>query len=185
MNFAAINRFSRFFYILSLLVVYLINVPILYFYILFFFISVEVLLLKKSKSETKSFKFSQLFFIVFVCYVLLVRSFIFGSSDVINSNLNTIEHLLFAIVICLLIFYYILFYFKNKIGNSILFSVLIFNIIGLFNEFFQNYFLGRPVFILEEFSFKDLIANALGTIIFIVIIKFLTIRMSFLNSIEK
>lgn len=185
MNFVLINWFTRLFYLLSLFVVYLIQVPILYFYIIFFFVNVEILLLKKKKSDTKIFKISQLFFISFVAYVLFVRSFAFGFSDSINYNLNTIEHLFFAIVICFLIFYYTLFFLNNKTGNPIVLSVLTFNIIGLFNEFFQNYFQGKSVFILDDFSVKDLIANVFGTIIFIVIIKFLTIRMSFLNSIEK
>src|SRR6478736_1539104 len=104
MNFGAINWFTRLFYLLSLFVVYLIKMPILYFYILFFFIGVEVLLFKKSKSETKIFKFSQLFFSAFVSYVLFVRAHIWGFSEKTEFNLNTIEHLLFSLVICLLIY---------------------------------------------------------------------------------
>lgn len=69
--------------------------------------------------------------------------------------------------------------------HAILWSAIIFNSIGLINEFFQNYFQGKLLFILDEFSIKDLIANGLGTLIFIISIKFLTIRMSVLNSIEK
>ncbi len=61
MHASTINWLTRFFYLLSLFFVYLIEVPILYFYILFFFISVEVLVLKKVKSETQIFKFSQLY----------------------------------------------------------------------------------------------------------------------------
>lgn len=184
MKSVIVNWFTRFFYLLSLFVVYLIKVPILYFYILFFFVSVEVLLLKKKKSDTKIFKFSQFLFIVFVSYVLIVRSFAFIFSEVTNYNLNTIEHVLFAIVICLLIYFYVLFYDHRKNLNPMFCSILIFNLIGLFNEFFQNYFQGKAVFILEDFSIKDLIANVLGTIVFIVIMKFLTTRMSVLNSIE-
>lgn len=185
MRIVTINGLTRFFYLLSLFAVYLINVPILYFYILFFFISVEVLVLKKVKSETQIFKFSQLVFTFFVSYVLFVRASIWGFSELTNYNLNTIEHVLFALVICLLIFYYISFFSNIRILHAILWSALIFNIIGLINEFFQNYFQGKRLFILEEFSIKDLIANVLGTLVFIVIIKFLTIRMSVLNSIEK
>lgn len=185
MNSGTVNWLTRFFYLLSLFVIYLIKVPILYFYILFFFISVEVLVLKKVKSETQVFKFSQLIFTFFVSYVLFVRASIWGFSELTNYNLNTIEHILFALVICLLIFYYISFFSNIRMLQAILWSALIFNIIGLINEFFQNYFQGKRLFILEEFSIKDLIANGLGTLIFIVIIKFLTIRMSVLNSIEK
>lgn len=185
MHASTINWLTRFFYLLSLFFVYLIEVPILYFYILFFFISVEVLVLKKVKSETQIFKFSQLIFTFFVSYVLFVRASVWGFSELTNYNLNTIEHVLFALVICLLIFYYISFFSNIKMLHSILLSALIFNIIGLINEFFQNYFQEKPLFILEEFSTKDLIANGIGTIIFIVIIKFLTLRMLVLNSIEK
>ena len=42
----------------------------------------------------------------------------------------------------------------KKTGNLILFSILVFNIIGLFNEFFQNHFQGKPIFILENFLLK-------------------------------
>lgn len=184
MNFSAINWFSRFYYLLSLLVVYFVNLPILYFYILFFILSVEILLLNKSKSETKVFKISQLVFVSFISYVLFVRSFR-GFSTEINYNLNTVEHLFFALVICLLIFFYINFFYKKRLKYPLLLSGLIFNIIGIINEFFQNYFNGEPIFILDAFSVKDIIANVLGTLIFIVILKFLTARMLFLNSIEK
>jgi len=185
MNFVAVNRFTRLFYLLSLFVVYLINVPILYFYILFFFISVEVLLLKKSKSETKNFKFSQLFFTVFVSYVLFVRAHIWGFSDETEYNLNTFEHLLFSLVICLLIFHYISFYSSKKIQNPIFLSVFIFNLIGIINEFFQNYFQGKSIFILDEFSIKDVIVNVIGSVVFVIIIKLLTTKMVVFENNEK
>ena len=114
MSFFAINWFTRLFYVLSFLVVYLIQVPILYFYILVLFINVEILLLHKSKSETNIFKISQLIFIIFVSYVLFARADIWGFSDETNYNLNSIEHILFAIVISLLIYYYVLFYDQKK-----------------------------------------------------------------------
>lgn len=185
MNFSSINFITRCFYLFSMFVVYLIKVPILYFYILFFFISVEVLWLKKSKSHTKIFKWAQFFFMVFVSYVLFVRASVWGFSALTKYNLNTIEHVFFALVICFLIYLYFQFYSVKKPVNLILISALTFNIIGLINEFFQNYFQGKPVFILEIFSIKDLIANVLGSLIFIVISKFLIGRMSVLNSIEK
>lgn len=185
MNFGLINWLTRCFYLLSMFIVYLIKVPILYFYILFFFINVEVLLLKKVKSETQIFKISQLIFTFFVSYVLFARASVWGFSELTTYNLNTIEHVLFALVVCLQIYYFISFYSHKKKLHSILLSVVIFNIIGLINEFFQNYFQGKPVFILEEFSIKDLIANVLGTLLFMVIIKFLSSRISVLSSIEK
>lgn len=176
MNFVAINWLTRLFYVISFFVVYLIHVPILYFYILFFFMSVEILLLKKSKSETKFFKLSQLFFIFFVSYVLFVRSFIWGFSDEANYNLNTIEHILFAIVICLSIYFYFTFFGGKKLSSPIFLSAIIFNIIGLFNEFFQNYFQGKPVFILEDFSIKDIIVNVLGTLVFMLLFALFKIK---------
>lgn len=185
MNYSMINWLTRFFYLLSLFIVYLIKVPILYFYILFFFMSVEVLLQKKEKSQTKNFKISQLLFTVFVSYVLFARASIFGFSEQTNYNLNTIEHIFFAQVICLLIFYYISFFSKVSRLYVILCSAITFNCIGLINEFFQNYFQGKAIFILDEFSIKDLIANVLGTIIFIGIIAISRRRISVLNSIEK
>lgn len=184
MNFTAINWFSRFYYLLCLLVVYFVNLPILYFYISFFILSIEVLLLNKSKSETKVFKISQLVFVLFISYVLFVRSFK-GFSTEINYNLNTVEHLFFAVVICLLIYFYFIFYYKKRLKYPLLLSGLVFNFIGLINESFQNYFNGKPIFILDTLSVKDIVANVFGTLIFITVVKFLTVRMLFLNSIEK
>lgn len=185
MNFAKINNGTRLFYLLSLFVVYIINVSILYIYILFFFLSVEILLLKKNKSETKVFKISQLIFTLFVSYVLFVRAHSWGFSEKTEYNLNTIEHLLFSIVICWLIYNYLSFFMTKMWFNPIVLSVLLFNVIGLVNEFFQNYFQGKSIFILDEFSIKDLVANIFGSIIFIIIIKFLTTRMLVLNSLEE
>ena len=185
MNFITINWLTRSFYLLSLFIVYLIKMPILYFYILFFFISVEVLLFKKSKSETKFFKFSQLFFTVFVSYVLFARAHIWGFSIETDYNLNTIEHIFFSLAICLLIYFYTSFYSNKKMLNPIFFSVSIFNLIGLINEFFQNDYQGKSIFVLDEFSVKDLIVNALGSIVFIIIMKFMTVRSSVLNNVKK
>lgn len=185
MNNVAINWFTRFFYLLCLFVVYVIQVPILYFYILVLFVNVEILLLHKLKSETKIFKTSQFIFIIFVSYVLFARAHIWGFSDATYYNLNSLEHVLFAIVISLLIYYYILFFDQKKKLHPVLFSVILFNVIGVFNEFFQNYFQGKPVFYLDEFSIKDLIVNVIGTAFFIHLIRFLKIRLSVLNSIEK
>ena len=69
MSLTKINNLARLFYVISLLVVYIIKVPILYFYIIFFYINVEILLLKKKKSNTKIFKKTQVFFMLFVSFV--------------------------------------------------------------------------------------------------------------------
>lgn len=165
-----INNLTRLFYVISLFVVYFIKVPILYFYIIFFFLNVEILLLKKSQSNTKIFKTTQVFFTLFVSYVLFVRAHMCGFSLTTEDNLNTVEHLLFAFVISLMIYYYCIFFGKVKHSISVVISVVIFNFIGLINEFFQNYFQGKPVFVLDEFSIKDLIVNVLGTLVFILLI---------------
>lgn len=104
-----INNLTRLFYVISLFVVYFIKVPILYFYIIFFFLNVEILLLKKSQSNTKIFKTTQVFFTLFVSYVLFVRAHMCGFSLTTEDNLNTVEHLLFAFVISLMIYYYCIF----------------------------------------------------------------------------
>lgn len=176
MNFGLINWFTRCFYVLSMFIVYLINVKVLFIYIPIFFVSIEVLLLKKSWTETKKFKISQLLFTVFVSYVLVARATILGFSKETNYNLNTIEHILFALVICLMLFYYILFYGNKKKSPSILVISILFNFIGLINEFFQNYYQGKPVFILEDSSIKDLIANILGTLLFLCLVSIFKIK---------
>lgn len=172
MSLTKINNLARLFYVISLLVVYIIKVPILYFYIIFFYINVEILLLKKKKSNTKIFKKTQVFFMLFVSFVLFVRAHLFGFSETTEENLNTVEHILFAIVICLIIYYYCTFFGNSKHSKSVIISFIISNFLGLINEFFQNYFQGKPVFVLDEFSIKDLIVNMLGTLIFIVLITF-------------
>lgn len=169
-SFNYITNLTRLFYMISMFVVYLIKVPILFFYIIFFFLNVEILLLNKKKSNAKIFKASQVFFALFVSYVLFVRAHLCGFSLTTEYNLNTVEHLLFAFVICLMIYYYCTFFGNIKHFISILVSVIIFNFIGLINEFFQNYFQVKPIFTLDEFSFKDLIVNVLGTLVFIVLI---------------
>ncbi len=185
MRFISFNWITRSFYLFSLFVVYLIENPILYFYIFFFFLNVEILLINKIKSETHIFRCSQLFFMGFVAYVLFVRSFICGFSDTVNYHLNTVEHLLFAIVVSLMILYYFLFFTHIRIKFSIWISIFIFNGIGLINEFFQNYFQGKAIFHLESFSVKDIKVNLFGTFLFLLGITLLSRRMSVLNSIKK
>jgi VanZ family protein len=185
MRFISFNWITRCFYLVSIFVVYLIENPILYFYILFFFLNVEILLRNKTKSDTRIFKYSQLFFIGFVAYFLFVRSFIWGFSDMVNYHLNSIEHLLFALVVSLMILYHFLFFTHIRIKFAIWISIFIFNGIGLINEFFQNYFQGKAIFYLESFSVKDLLVNLFGTLLFLLGITLLSRRMSVLNSIEK
>jgi Fe2+ transport system protein B len=82
-------------------------------------------------------------------------------------HFNSVMHIVFALVICLKISIYVsLFKVTSKYKNF--FIALIFNVLGLVNEFFQNILCQRSFFILIADAKKDLLMNGVGTLLFLI-----------------
>jgi VanZ family protein len=88
----------------------------------------------------------------------------------VEEGINIVEHIFFALIVCLLISQLLLFFKKinvNKIQEALLIFT-IFNAIGVFNEFFQNIISNRALFIFTPDSIKDIGINLIGSLIFVV-----------------
>ncbi len=87
--------------------------------------------------------------------------------------LNNAEHIAFAMVICFKIYIYLaLFVWKKEVVSwkQLLLVAVIFNLIGLLNEYFQNASSQRPIFLLIDDGIKDIQMNFMGTAIFMLIV---------------
>ena len=90
-------------------------------------------------------------------------------SDNVEWLLNCAEHFSFAIVICLKVYIYTAVFASRSLLNRWwrgAIAVIVFNVIGLFNEVFQNTLAHRIAFVFIPDSLKDLKMNLLGTAVF-------------------
>ena len=83
--------------------------------------------------------------------------------------INCAEHLFFGIIICIKVYIYTAVFTnhtKRTRWHRALISFLLFNIIGLFNEVFQNSLGNRSLFVFIPDSIKDMEMNLLGAAVF-------------------
>ena len=136
-------------------------------YIAVMHLSLEIL---NSRSKYLSRRF-KIYNSIFWCYelVLLKRLRTSYFSEQTEFLINCAEHILFGVIICLKIYIYTVVFSKRKITltKRAIITVLIFNIIGLINEIFQNYISNRSLFIFIEESIKDIKMNLGGSFIFL------------------
>lgn len=155
----------RLLFLLYFVVIYLIRINMLFVYAIFFYFSFEWLNAHKRYLTIPYKVFYNIIIVAFLAYILVVRSGVLSVSDSVIFHLNTLEHVSFAIVICLHLSIYFRVFGQQPSGalTQLLLVVVLFNVIGLANEFFQNYFNGAQVLPLTPNSYKDLVANLLGT----------------------
>jgi hypothetical protein len=155
-------------------IIYLIKINMLFVYATVFYFSFELLNAHSRYLAMKYKSAYNAFIVSFVAYILLVRSEILPVSEQAIFHLNTLEHVLFAIIICLHLSIYLCVFRKNPFSPStqLLIVIIVFNAIGLFNEYFQNYFRGTATLVLEPSNIKDLMANLLGTGIYAAFVVF-------------
>ena len=129
----------------------------------------------KEKYKQLNYTFYNSIFFALLLFTTIDRSRKF----IINGNLewflNGMEHFLFSIVICLKIYIYIFVFSKRKFTPLQLafIAILIFNFIGLGNEFYQNLFSTKRTFLQLNFSSKiDLLVNFCSSLLLLATIYF-------------
>lgn len=101
--------------------------------------------------------------------VLLERIRTFKFSIKTEWLINNAEHIAFGLIICLKIYIYLaVLLWKNTADRwkRVIAVILIFNLIGFINEYFQNVLSNRALFLLIPDSVKDIQMNLIGTNIF-------------------
>lgn len=162
------THFLRLLFAVFFMVICLIKVNILYAYVAIFYLSFEWLNANQRFRAMPYHTAYNFFIVFFIGYILVVRSGILTHSEQIIFHLNSVEHVLFAIIICLHLSIYLRLFEKipTRCLPQLLLVLVTFHAIGLLNEYFQNYFRGAPTFVLDPNSLKDLVANAAGTAIY-------------------
>ena len=106
----------------------------------------------------------------------------------IENLINVDEHLAFAIIICLQVYVYVTIigwsFSESRIIKGVT-AIICFNIIGLLNEVFQNFIMGRFLLDLIADSKKDIMMNFLGSCLFLFAILFRTIIIKYKKVIYK
>lgn len=158
--------------ILSVFILLLIIVSNQY-QILYYFpimlISLEYLNRNKDFITNYNFKILNAIFIGYVIFICLDRARSFQITVAIELIINSIEHILFGFIISLKasIYYSILKQKFNLKQQQLIWIAIVFNIFGLFNEFFQNWYKHQSLWQLNFDSKKDIIMNIIGSLIFI------------------
>ncbi len=157
------------FLILFLIIVYCKHYMLL-MYSSVFYISFEYLNQNEKYLKSRYYSWNNWISVFFLAFIVWVRTRPYQFSESSEYHLNTIEHIFFALTISLLLSVYLQLFgvFKeNKIKNSILVFVA-FNLIGLLNEFVQNYFRLTHFFTFEHSNIKDLTVNLIGSSLFLI-----------------
>lgn len=115
-----------------------------------------------------SYKFYNCIFWVYELVLLeRLRSRFF--SEQTEWLLNCAEHLFFGIIICIKIYIYTAVFSKESAWQRWrrgLAAFLVFNMIGVLNEIFQNDLAGRKLVVFIPDSIKDMQMNLIGAVIF-------------------
>jgi len=158
---------ARFLILLAVLVALLCEKHFMLGFSLVLLVCLEILAHTERPNSHKLASFTHLLSVVYLWAILLNRSRSFRLSEVYELLVNLVEHLAFALVICL-----ILLRATQRMSNwttrkQMLVVFLAFNLIGLGNEWFQNALAGRALFASDAEAIKDLCVNLCGSVVFL------------------
>lgn len=109
-------------------------------------------------------------YVAYLAFIVFVRSTIFHFSEEADYHLNTAEHLFFMFIICQTVLIYLELFnvLKGKYLSRVFVVFVLLNLIGILNEYFQNFFNRLPLFIFEDNDLKDLKINLIGSSLFVI-----------------
>ena len=166
-----ILRIQRILFLVLTVLIILSKVYVLLIYETVYYLSFEYLNSNSKYREIDEYRAYNWLFISYLAFEVLVRAHLFHFTKTIDYNINTSEHLFFTFLISLSISIYMQF-FKLLSGNRLLKLIAVFvilNLIGLINEYFQNFYQGLPFFNFEADDIKDMTINLIGSSFFVMI----------------
>ncbi len=140
-------------------------------YVAVFHVSVEFLNSRKGYTARPEHRRYNTVFVGFVLFIVLNRGRGFRFDEQVEYILNLVEHGMFALVICLNLLCYLELWGKWSHRTRMLAVVIAFNVIGVANEVFQNAMNERALLIMEADGMKDIAVNAVGSLIFLLVVK--------------
>lgn len=167
MNALQIQR--ALFLLLSLLFI-LCKVYFLFAYVSIYYLSFEYLNSNKKYKEIALHKTYNWLYVAYLAFIVFVRSGLIEFQKEVDYHLNTAEHLFFMFLICqtVLIYMQLFTILKGKQLLRLIAVFVILNLIGILNEYFQNFYQNLPVFYLEQTDLKDLKINLIGSSLFVI-----------------
>jgi hypothetical protein len=133
-------------------------------------VSLEILNRQKNYLAQRYYRIFNTLFVGYLISVVVDRSRIFRLRYRWEWCINSGMHILFALIVCFKISQYMM-VFNIKTKHRNLYIALIFNILGLLNEFLQNAMCQRDILFLIPDAQKDLVMNMIGTVAFLMINK--------------
>jgi hypothetical protein len=109
-------------------------------------------------------------FVGYLCLVVIVRCRPFRWSTDVEFALNLVEHLAFAVVIGLMAFLILQLVFGMHLRRALVLGLVSFNLLGVGNELFQDWMGGDPLGVFDADAWKDIGANAAGSILLLALL---------------
>ena len=152
-------------FLLLLLLFYVKNWTLLPYW-LAMMVSLEILNRNKRYLNQPFYRFYNVLFMSYLILVVGDRTRSFRLGETVEWSFNSLMHILFGLIVCFKISQYLT-AFDFKLNKRIFYIALIFNVLGVLNEFLQNLMGARPMFVLIPDAQKDLMMNVVGTLIFV------------------
>jgi hypothetical protein len=136
-----------------------------------FVVLVEFLNLQHAYKSKDFKKFNALFFF-YLLFITIVRTIPYKTSAINRYIVNTIEHLLFSLIICLIIYFIIeivKLYKERTALLRIIVTAVAFYVVGIMNEVYQNIAVGEAALVFDKGSWIDLVVNLFGAAGFILL----------------
>ena len=140
-------------------------------------VSLEILNHNKRYLQQAHYKLYNAFFIGYTMLVVWDRTRTYRVGEAIEWSFNSLMHIFFGLIVCFKISQYLV-VFDKHIKHRILFIALFFNVLGVFNEYLQNFMSQRDLWVLISDARKDMMMNVIGTLVFIVVEYFLSRKRS-------
>jgi VanZ family protein len=118
-----------------------------------------------------NFKIYNTLFVSYLAFIMLNRTRSFKWSEPVEAILNIAEHGFFAIIVCSILWLFLNIFTKRNFRWKAIWVLVIFNIIGVLNEVFQNWLNQQPFWDFVADARKDMIVNALGAFLFLILLK--------------
>ena len=109
-------------------------------------------------------------FVGYLWLVVAVRCRPFRWSTDVEFALNLLEHLAFAVIIGLMAYLILQLVFGMPMRRALVLGLVAFNLLGVGNELFQDWMGGDPLGVFDADAWKDIGANAAGSILLLALI---------------
>lgn len=146
------------------------------YYLFYYYVpmvcSIEFLTSQKKYVFKSNYFTYNVLFVSYLTLVVIERVHVIPFSTNVFLVINILEHIFFALIVCFKIEQYLVVFYQNVVKNRIILISILFNIIGIMNEIFQNYIQKHELLFYHFDSIKDICMNFSGTVLFILYEKF-------------